>query len=121
MAAILLSTALPQRNRSAIAPQFDFNQTGEPHHMTSTGGAAACEILGLDPFHVANEGCFVAFVTAQNADAALAILRTHEQRADAARIGSVVAGKGGRVACRCPIGGTRTIDMLSGEQLPRIC
>ena len=83
--------------------------------------ASACEILGLDPFHVANEGRFVAFVAAEDADRALAILRAHQVSAGAAEIGVVVQGPAGRVSCRGPIGGIRVIDRLSGDQLPRIC
>ena len=83
--------------------------------------AAACEILGLDPFHVANEGRFVAFVPHNQAEPALAILHRHPVSAGAAVVGSVSAGPPGRVSCRGPIGGTRVVDMLSGEQLPRIC
>ncbi len=82
---------------------------------------SACELLGLDPFHVANEGRFLAFVPEAEADRALAVLRAHEVSAGATRIGTVAAGPEGRVSCRGPIGGTRIIDMLSGEQLPRIC
>jgi hydrogenase expression/formation protein HypE len=83
--------------------------------------AAACEILGLDPFHVANEGRFTAFVAEADAERTLAILRRHAVSAGTARIGTVSAGPAGRVSCRGLIGGTRIIDMLSGEQLPRIC
>ncbi len=83
--------------------------------------ASACELLGLDPFHVANEGRFLAFVPAPHADRAIAVMRANEVSAAATRIGTVSAGPEGRVACRGPIGGTRIIDMLSGEQLPRIC
>jgi hydrogenase expression/formation protein HypE len=83
--------------------------------------AAACEILGLDPFHVANEGRFVAFVAAEDAERACEILRRHEVSAGAAIIGHVKETPAGRVTCRGPLGGTRVIDMLSGEQLPRIC
>jgi hydrogenase expression/formation protein HypE len=83
--------------------------------------AAACEILGLDPFHVANEGRFVAFVAEDEAERTLAILPRHAVSAGATRIGTVAAGPAGRVSCRGLIGGTRIIDMLSGEQLPRIC
>ena len=82
---------------------------------------SACELLGLDPFHVANEGRFVAFVPAADADRAVAILCGHAVSSEARIIGRVAAGPAGRVTCRGPIGGTRVIDMLSGEQLPRIC
>jgi hydrogenase expression/formation protein HypE len=83
--------------------------------------SAACEILGLDPFHVANEGRFLAFVAPADAEQALAVLRGHAVSAGAGVIGAVNAGPAGRVTCRGPIGATRVIDMLSGEQLPRIC
>mgnify|MGYP000023157085 CR=1 FL=1 len=83
--------------------------------------AAACEILGLDPFHVANEGRFIAFVPEGEAQRALDILRSCPVSAGAAVIGAVAAGTAGRVTARGPIGGTRVLDMLSGEQLPRIC
>jgi hydrogenase expression/formation protein HypE len=83
--------------------------------------ASACEILGLDPFHVANEGRFVAFVAAADADKALAVLRQHQVSEGAVVIGTVRDGPAGRVTAKGALGGTRVIDMLSGEQLPRIC
>src|SRR5579875_2292412 len=83
--------------------------------------AAACELLGLDPLHVANEGRFVAFVAPDDADRAVAVLRRHPIAAAAAMIGVVHAAPAGQVWCRGPLGIARTIDMLSGEQLPRIC
>ncbi len=83
--------------------------------------AAACELLGLDPLHVANEGRFVAFVAPQDADRAVEILRRHAVAANAAVIGEVREGPRGQVSCRGLFGVARAIDMLSGEQLPRIC
>jgi hydrogenase expression/formation protein HypE len=83
--------------------------------------ASACEILGLDPFHVANEGRFVAFVPAGDAERALAVLRQHPVSEGAVIIGNVRDGPAGRVTASGAFGGTRVIDMLSGEQLPRIC
>ena len=77
----------------------------------------ACEILGLDPLYVANEGRFVALVPDEAAEAALAVLSAHR---DAARIGRVEAGAGGDVTLRT-IGGRRPLDLLTGDQLPRIC
>ena len=83
--------------------------------------ASACEILGLDPFHVANEGRFVAFVPAEDADRALAVLRAHPVSEGAVIIGTVTDRPAGRVTAKGALGATRVIDMLSGEQLPRIC
>jgi len=82
---------------------------------------AACELLGLDPLYVANEGKLLAFVPAARADEALAVLRAHPLGRAAARIGHVVADHPGRVVLRSRIGGRRIVDLLSGEQLPRIC
>ena len=81
----------------------------------------ACEILGLDPLYVANEGKLVAIVAPDAAGAALAALRAHPLGHAAAAIGEVVAGPAGRVILRSRVGGSRIVDMLSGEQLPRIC
>jgi hydrogenase expression/formation protein HypE len=81
----------------------------------------ACEILGLDPLLVANEGKLVAFVAQDGAEAALAALRAHPLGRAAARIGQVVARHEGRVVLRTPIGGERILDLPHGELLPRIC
>jgi hydrogenase expression/formation protein HypE len=83
--------------------------------------AAACEILGFDPLYVANEGKFLAIVAREVADQVLAAMRAHPLGADAALIGEVVDEHPGRVYLRSRIGGMRVVDMLSGEQLPRIC
>lgn len=76
----------------------------------------ACEILGLDPLYVANEGRFIAFVPAEAAEDALCILGT-----PARQIGSVTAGDEALVTLQSAIGATRILEMLSGDQLPRIC
>jgi hydrogenase expression/formation protein HypE len=81
----------------------------------------ACEILGLDPLYVANEGKCLVLVAPEAADAALAALRSHPLGKSAARIGEVVADHPGRVVMRSRIGGLRVVDLLTGEQLPRIC
>jgi len=81
----------------------------------------ACELLGLDPLHVACEGRLVAVVDRADADAALAALRSHPVGSGAARVGEVVAGPPGLVLLRTRFGGTRVLDMLTGHPLPRIC
>jgi hydrogenase expression/formation protein HypE len=81
----------------------------------------ACEILGLDPLYVANEGKLVAVVAGEVADAVVARMRGHEYGRDACVIGEVKAEPRGIVAMRTGFGGTRIVDMLVGEQLPRIC
>jgi hydrogenase expression/formation protein HypE len=82
---------------------------------------AACEFLGLDPFHVANEGVCVAIVAAAHADAALAAMRSLPEGLDAAVVGTVVADHPAMVTVRTIVGSERIVDMLVGEQLPRIC
>ena len=82
---------------------------------------AACELLGLDPLHVANEGKLLAIVPEVEADAALAALRTHPLGKNAARIGRVLPEHPGMLLGRTALGATRVIPMQLGEQLPRIC
>jgi hydrogenase expression/formation protein HypE len=81
----------------------------------------ACEILGFDPMYVANEGRFVAFVAASDADRTVNVLMRHEVSADARAIGAVDASPAGLVTIRSRIGATRVVDMMTGEQLPRNC
>jgi hydrogenase expression/formation protein HypE len=81
----------------------------------------ACEILGLDPLYVANEGKLLAVVPGDAADAVLTAMRAHPLGRDAAVIGEVTADHAGFVMMKTRIGGSRVVDMLSGEQLPRIC
>ena len=83
--------------------------------------AAACELLGIDPLYVANEGKFVAVVARDEAEAALAALRGHPLGRDAVRIGEIREEPPGIVVLVTPIGGTRIVDMLVGDPLPRIC
>jgi hydrogenase expression/formation protein HypE len=82
---------------------------------------AACEMLGLDPMYVANEGVLAAVVAAEVAPAALAHLRAHPLGSDAAVVGRIVDDHPGMVILRTGLGGTRVVDMLPGDQLPRIC
>jgi hydrogenase expression/formation protein HypE len=82
---------------------------------------AACELLGMDPIHVANEGKLVAIVAPERADAVLVAMRAHPLGRDGAIIGRVVAEHPGMLVARTGIGGTRVIPMQLGEQLPRIC
>jgi hydrogenase expression/formation protein HypE len=81
----------------------------------------ACEILGLDPLYVANEGKLVAIVSPEEADKVLSAMHAHPLGGNAAIIGEVVAEHPGFVTMKTRVGGTRVVDMLSGEQLPRIC
>ncbi len=81
-----------------------------------------CEILGLDPLYLANEGKLVAIVPAAQADAALAAMRAHEFGREAVAIGAVMSDADDpRVTMRTLLGGSRIVDTLIGEQLPRIC
>jgi len=82
---------------------------------------AACEVLGLDPLYVANEGVLVAFVAESDACKAINALRSLTLGRYATRIGSVTASHRKVVALRTALGGTRIIDLLPGDQLPRIC
>jgi hydrogenase expression/formation protein HypE len=93
----------------------------EPTLPVPTAVSGACEMLGLDPLYVANEGIFVAIVPEALAEAALAALRSLPIGANARRIGRVVAEHPGMVVMKTAIGGTRVVDMLPGDQLPRIC
>jgi hydrogenase expression/formation protein HypE len=81
----------------------------------------ACELLGLDPLYVANEGRFAVFVADEDAEHALTILRSQSVSAGAVRVGTVYEHRSGIVTLRSRIGGNRVLDMMSGEQLPRIC
>jgi hydrogenase expression/formation protein HypE len=81
----------------------------------------ACEILGLDPMYIANEGKLVAFVPEADSANVLNAMRSHPLGKESVIIGKVVTGNPGSVVMKTSIGSTRIVDMLSGEQLPRIC
>jgi hydrogenase expression/formation protein HypE len=83
--------------------------------------AGACEILGIDPMYVANEGKLIAVVPAEQAPAVVKAMQDHEHGRDAAIIGTVVADHPGLVAMKTGFGAERIVDMPVGEQLPRIC
>ena len=82
---------------------------------------AACEMLGLDPLYVANEGVLLAIVAADDAFRAVEVLRSHALGREATIIGRVIAGPPATVLMRTALGGTRIVDLLPGDQLPRIC
>ncbi len=105
----------------ASGMQIDIDQNAVPVTEQVRG---ACEILGFDPLHVANEGRFVAFVANEEVERALGILRQHPVSAQAVVIGSVEQARSesrGLVTVKSAVGVRRILDMLSGEQLPRIC
>ena len=81
----------------------------------------ACEILGLDPLYVANEGKLLAFVPPKKADAVISAMRNHPLGTEATIIGEVVTDMPSFVTIKTKVGGERIVEMLAGEQLPRIC
>ncbi|KOU57482.1 hydrogenase [Streptomyces sp. MMG1533] len=113
-----LAAALNEIARdSSVAVEIDESAVPVPEAV-----ASACDLLGLDPLVVANEGCLVAFVTATVADEALAIMRSVPEGAQSVRIGEVLPeGPRGRVTLRTLVGARRFVEMPLGEQLPRIC
>jgi hydrogenase expression/formation protein HypE len=83
--------------------------------------AAACEFLGLDPLYVANEGKLIAICAPEDANALLAAMRAHPLGRDSAIIGEVIEDPNRFVQMQTSLGGSRMVDWLTGEQLPRIC
>jgi hydrogenase expression/formation protein HypE len=102
--------------RSEIGMELEEKQI--PVRETVKG---ACEILGLDPLYVANEGKLIAIVAAEGADAVLKAMCAHPLGSEARLIGTVVAAHASMVLMKTEIGGTRVLDLMFGEQLPRIC
>jgi len=117
----------PTRGGLATALNEIAHQSGVGMRLQETAMAvqpqvdAACELLGLDPLYLANEGKLVAIVAPEAAAAALAALRAHPLGRDAARIGEVTTDPHHFVQMDTRLGGRRVVDWLSGEQLPRIC
>jgi hydrogenase expression/formation protein HypE len=103
---------------AACELEIEIEETATPIREEVKG---FCEILGLDPLYLANEGKFVAVVPREQAEAALSELRRHSLGTQAVAIGEARAGEPGRVSMRTVVGGRRIVDMLVGEQLPRIC
>lgn len=105
-----------------IAVQSNVGITINEQSLPVTGPVkGTCELLGFDPLYIANEGKLIAFVSPEDADKALEIIRADEFGKDAVIIGAVTDQKPGKVFLQTGIGGMRLVDMLVGEQLPRIC
>lgn len=112
-----VATALNEIARqSHVSIQLDEGQL-----PVSRTVAAACEMLGLDPLYVANEGKCLVILSRDHAETALGIMRRHPLGKESRVIGEVTAQKPPRVLLRTRVGGTRILTMLTGEQLPRIC
>jgi hydrogenase expression/formation protein HypE len=104
---------------SASGLEFELSESALPVRDDVN---AACEILGFDPLYIANEGCFAMFVPEPQTEAALAVLRRHPLGQQSCRVGQVQSEHArGRVTLQTPIDVKRVLDLLSGEQLPRIC
>jgi hydrogenase expression/formation protein HypE len=117
-----LVSALLERFSDRIHVLRDPTRGGVASALTlSEEVRGACEILGFDPLYVANEGKCLAIVDPEVADEALDLWRSHPLGREAAIVGEVVEDPSGKVVLRSTIGGQRIVDMLSGEQLPRIC
>lgn len=97
---------------------IEVEEKSVPVRAEVSGG---CSVLGLDPLYLANEGKFICILPEADAEKALQIMRTDELGGDACRIGSVTEQNPGKVSLVTPLGGKRLLNMLEGEQLPRIC
>ncbi|MBK1635124.1 hydrogenase expression/formation protein HypE [Rhodovulum adriaticum] len=112
-----LASALNEMAQAASVG-IEIEETALPQRAEVAG---MCEILGLDPLYLANEGTLVLFVPEDQAQAALAAMRARPEGAEAAIIGRALGDHPGQVRMRTAFGGSRIVDMLVGEQLPRIC
>ncbi|MGE4291934.1 MAG: hydrogenase expression/formation protein HypE [Desulfovibrio sp.] len=97
---------------------IEIQEKAVPVRPEVSGG---CSVLGLDPLYLANEGKFICILPEADAEKALEIMHADELGPDACRIGSVTAQNPGKVSLATPLGGKRLLNMLEGEQLPRIC
>jgi hydrogenase expression/formation protein HypE len=113
-----VSAALTELASAGAGTGIRLREAALPVHPAVRG---ACELLGLDPLYVANEGKLIAIVPAASAARAVAALREHPLGRDAQVIGEVVADHPGVVVVESVIGGERVVPMLAGDQLPRIC
>jgi hydrogenase expression/formation protein HypE len=102
----------------AACVSIEINETALPIRSEVKG---MCEILGLDPLYLANEGTLIVFVPEDQAEKALEVMRATPEGRDSTVIGQATAGVCGRVSMKTIFGGARIVDMLVGEQLPRIC
>jgi len=93
----------------------------EDHISVKPEVRGICSLLGFDPLYVANEGKLIAFVPESACDAVLTAMRQDPLGKDACIIGEVTEAHSGKVVLKTSIGGSRFVDMLTGEQLPRIC
>jgi hydrogenase expression/formation protein HypE len=115
--------------RGGVASALNEIATASSTHIELTEEAVpidepvhgACELLGLDPLYVANEGKVLAIVSSEAAEPLLALWRSLPMGAAAAIVGTVRGAQSGLVTLKTRIGGTRVVDMMTGEQLPRIC
>ena len=112
-----LATALIELAQSSSLG-FEIQEASVPVHE---GVRGACELLGLDPFYVANEGKLIAIVSSSEAESVLATMRRHPLGLEATMIGDVIEAHPRKVGLKTLLGVTRIMDMLSAEQLPRIC
>jgi len=96
-------------------------EINEPSIPVKPDVRGACELLGIDPLHVANEGKLVLAVSSEYTETVLEVLRSFEHGRDAVTIGEVVDDHPGMVVMRTAFGSRRIIDLPLGEQLPRIC
>ncbi len=118
VATVLAELAALSKRPGAHKMGISIDETAIPMREEVRG---ICEVFGYDPLYMANEGKVIAVVPGDQADAVLERMRRHPLGRDAAIIGSVVEDHPGKVVLRTEIGGKRLLDMLAGEQLPRIC